>query len=101
MMLQRRGEFEISPVPPFDFRLTVRKPAGWDLFTSGEVYEGDTLWTGIRYGRRAVGLKIQSFGTLQEPRVLVGIYAGREVSKLDAENLRGTLAVCLGAEQDL
>ena len=47
-MLQRRVQFEIIPLPPFDFRLTVRKPAGWDLFTSGEVYEDETLWTGIR-----------------------------------------------------
>jgi len=101
MTLQRRAQFEISPIPPFNFRLTVRKPAGWDLFTSDEVYEDDTLWTGIRYEGRLVGLKIQSRGTLQKPRVLVGIYAGREISKRDAESLSGTLAVCLGADQDL
>jgi N-glycosylase/DNA lyase len=101
MRLQRRAQFEIAPIPPFNFQLTVRKPAGWDLFTSGEVYEDETLWTGIRYEGRPVGLKIQSRGTLQKPRVLVGIYAGREISKRDAESLSGTLAVCLGAEQDL
>ncbi|MDA4131768.1 MAG: hypothetical protein OK454_01405, partial [Thaumarchaeota archaeon] len=101
MRLQRRAQFEIAPIPPFNFGLTVRKPAGWDLFTSEEVYEDETLWTGIRYEGRTVGLKIQSRGTLQKPRVMVGVYAGREISRLDAEGLRGTLAVCLGAEQDL
>jgi 3-methyladenine DNA glycosylase/8-oxoguanine DNA glycosylase len=101
MRLQRRAQFEIAPTPPFNFRLTVRKPAGWDLFTSDEVYEEETLWTGIRYDGRTVGLKIQSRGTLQKPRVVVGVYAERKISSLDAEGLRGTLAVCLGAEQDL
>ncbi len=101
MKLLRRTQFEIAPVPPFNFRLTVRKPAGWDLFTSGEVFDDETLWTGIRFEGRPVGLKIQSRGTLQRPRVLVGVYAARELPGRDAERLRGTLAVCLGAEQDL
>jgi len=88
-------------VPPFDFRLTVRKPAGWDLFTSEEVYDDETLWTGVLFKGRPVGLKIQSRGSLLRPRVLVGIYSGREISKGDVERLRDILAVCLGAEQDL
>jgi 3-methyladenine DNA glycosylase/8-oxoguanine DNA glycosylase len=99
--LQRRAQLEIAPVPPFDFRLTVRKPAGWDLFTSDEVYEEETLWTGIRFGGRPLGLKIQSLGTLERPRVLVGVYSAREVSPRDKETLRATLEVCLGADQDL
>ena len=77
MKLKFRTRFEISPLPPFDFRLTVRKPAGWSLFTSAEVYEDETLWTGIRSGARPVGLKIKSQGTLEKPRVLVGVYSGR------------------------
>ena len=101
MKLKLTTQFEISPLPPFDFRLTVRKPAGWSLFTSAEVYEEGTLWTGIRSGGRPVGLKIRSRGTVEKPRVLVGVYSGRAVSKAEAERLRTTLSVCLGAEQDL
>jgi 3-methyladenine DNA glycosylase/8-oxoguanine DNA glycosylase len=101
MGLRRRSQFEITPVPPFNFGLTVKKPAGWDLFTSGEVFKDGTLWTGIRFEGRPVGLKIQSRGTVQKPRVLVGVYSGREMPKGDRERLRGVLAVCLGAEQDL
>lgn len=101
MRLRRRMQFEIIPKPPYDFRLSVRKPAGWDLFTSEEVFEGETLWTGIRVKGRPVGLKIQSRGTLENPKVLVGVYSEREVPKGDGGNLRETLAVCLGADQDL
>jgi len=101
MRLRRRAQFEIAPLPPFNFRLTVRKPAGWDLFTSDEVFDDDTLWTGIRFEGTPVGLRIQSRGTLQRPRVLVGVYSAREMPKGDEEGLRGALATCLGAEQNL
>lgn len=99
--LRRRAEFEIAPLPPFDFGLTVKKPAGWDLFTSGEVYEGGTLWTGVRLEGRPIGLKIQSRGTVEKPLVLVGAYAARGISGKEADRLREVLTVGLGAEQDL
>jgi len=101
MKLTFRRRFEIDPVTPFNFRLTVRKPAGWDLFTAEEIYRDETLWTGVRYRGKPVGLKIQSLGTLEKPRVLVKVYASNQISKKDADSLRDILAVSLGAEQDL
>ncbi len=101
MRLRRSAQFEIAPVSPFNFRLTVKKPAGWDLFTSDEVFDSGTLWTAIRFEGRPVGLKILSLGTLERPRVLVGVYSGRQISKEGRERLRTTLEVCLGADQDL
>ena len=88
-------------MPPFNFRLTVRKPAGWDLFTSEEVFEGETLWTGVRFGGRPIGLKIEASGSVESPRVSVGAYAGRELSRGEAARLREVLTLCLGTEQDL
>ncbi|HEV2389347.1 MAG TPA: hypothetical protein VGS04_01355, partial [Nitrososphaerales archaeon] len=99
--MRRRTQFEIIPKQPYDFRLTVRKPAGWELFTSEEVFEHETLWTGIRFKAGPVGLKIQSCGTVERPRVLVGVYSDREVPKGDGEKLREILGVSLGADQDL
>jgi 3-methyladenine DNA glycosylase/8-oxoguanine DNA glycosylase len=101
MRLRRSAQFEIVPVSPFNFRLTVKKPTGWDLFTSDEVFDSGTLWTAIRFEGRPVGLKIRSLGTLERPRVLVGVYSGRQISKEGRERLRITLEVCLGADQDL
>jgi 3-methyladenine DNA glycosylase/8-oxoguanine DNA glycosylase len=92
---------EISPLPPYNFRLTVKKPAGWDLFTSDEVFKDETLWTAIRFEGRPVGLKMRSVGTLERPRMLVSVYSSREMSKESREKLRGALEVCLGADQDL
>jgi 3-methyladenine DNA glycosylase/8-oxoguanine DNA glycosylase len=99
--LRRAARFRIDPTPPFNFGLTVRKPAGWDLFTSGEVYEDGTLWTGIRFEKRLIGLRIESTGTLDEPRVSVGAYSKESVSAGQLARLRATLETCLGAEQDL
>jgi 3-methyladenine DNA glycosylase/8-oxoguanine DNA glycosylase len=89
------------PLPPFDFRLTVRKPAGWDLFTSDEVYNDGTLWTGIRLGQQPIGLKIQSLGTIERPRLLVTAYSASELTAEESEVLGTLLPVCLGANQDL
>ena len=101
MKLRCRTKFEIDPLPPFNFGLTVKKPAGWDLFTSKEIYEDGTLWTGIRFEGRPIGLKIQSRGTIENPHVLFEVYAGREISRKEAGRLREILSLCLGAEQNL
>lgn len=101
MRLRREGRFDISPLPPFNFRLTVRKPAGWDLFTSGEVFEEGTLWTAIRHKGRTFGLKLSSGGTTAKPRVLVEVYARSPVTSAEMGALREILSVCLGADQDL
>jgi N-glycosylase/DNA lyase len=101
LKLTRKTSLELEPIPPYSFRLTVMKPGGWELFTPNEIYEGDTLWTGIRFHGRPIGLKIQSAGTVESPRVLVGVYAGTGVSRKDMEALGGVLSVCLGVGQDL
>jgi 3-methyladenine DNA glycosylase/8-oxoguanine DNA glycosylase len=95
------GTFRLQPTPPFDFRLTVRKPAGWDMFTPGEVYEDGTLWTAIRFEGFPVGLKITSSGTMERPQLLATVYSGSELPDGFVGRLRDGMALCLGAEQDL
>ncbi|HZY47501.1 MAG TPA: hypothetical protein VFE96_06855 [Candidatus Bathyarchaeia archaeon] len=95
------SEFEIHPTPPFSFQLTVRKPAGWDFLTPGEVYEDETIWTAIRFAKKPVGLKIDSSGNIEKPRLRVSVYASKETSKQEPNRLRDSLSECLGARQDL
>ncbi len=101
MILTRSVELDIRPLPPFSFRLTVRKPARWDLFTAGEVFENDTLWTGIRFRGTPIGLKVSSTGTVGRPLLRVRVYTRRKLPQNTVEQLRIALAGCLGAEQDL
>jgi len=101
MKLTHRRQYEIEPVPPFSFRLTVRKPASWDLFTSKEIFEDETLWTGVRFKGRPVGLKIQASGTAEKPLLRVGVYSALPIPRADVARLEEALTTCLGAKQDL
>ncbi|MDA4122715.1 MAG: hypothetical protein OK456_05980 [Thaumarchaeota archaeon] len=101
MRLTLASRFRIEPLPPFSFQLTVKKPAGWDLFTPDEVYDDGKLWTAVRLRSWPVGLKIVSAGTIGRPVLQVSAYAKSEMSKAEKQELRETIAVCLGAGQDL
>lgn len=101
MRLTRSLQFKLEPIPPYDFQLTVRKPAGWELFSSGEVYEDRKLWTAIRYRGKPLGLKLESIGTVGRPLVRVEVYSRGKLSKDEESGLHSTVAECLGADQDL
>ena len=88
-------------MPPFDFQLTVKKPSGWDLFTPGEVYKEGTLWTGIRFDRTPIGLRIDSSGTVEEPCLLVGVYSAKALPKHLRDMVQASVAESLGAAQNL
>jgi hypothetical protein len=47
--------FEMGAIPPYSFKLTVNKPAGWWWATTDEIYEEDTLWTATRFEDRLIG----------------------------------------------
>lgn len=64
--LRRRAHFEIDVLPPFNFRLTVRKPAGWSLFTSEEVYEEITDLERILPDIKALEAKIDKMKSVNE-----------------------------------
>ena len=93
--------FSIEPTPPFDFQLTVKKPSGWDLFTPGEIYEGETLWTAIRLDRQPIGLRIDSSGTVEEPHLLIGIHSSEVLPRQLQDTIQTSVAECLGTAQNL
>jgi DNA-3-methyladenine glycosylase II len=101
MELRRLSRFEIVPVAPFNFELTVKKPAGWSLFNTGEIYKDRTLWTATRINDRLVGLKLRSVGTLEESRILVSLFTSSPVSTRGKLDLKRVLAGLVGADQDL
>lgn len=101
MKLELSSRFEITPVAPFDFRLTVRKPAGWSLFNSGEIYEKETLWTATRFAGRLVGLRLRSVGTIEEPRLETTVFTKGTLPEGERAEIEKTLPVLTGADQDL
>lgn len=101
MELKHGSSFAIAPVPPFDFKLTVKKPAGWSLFNAGEIYEDRTLWTATRLLGRLVGLKLHSVGTLEKPQILVTVFAKLPITTQEKLGIKESLETLIGADQDL
>ncbi len=88
-------------MPPFNFRLTVRKPAGWNLFNSSEVFEKNVLWTAARIRGELVGLKIGSLGTLEKPRISTVVFTKESLPDQQQADLKSTLEALLGVNEDL
>jgi N-glycosylase/DNA lyase len=101
LKLEKSFSFYTNPIPPYDFRLTVRKPAGWNLFNSSEIYDKDTLWSAARIRGRLAGLKIRSLGTVERPRLLTTVYTKHARSSQERVDFRNALEVLLDANGDL
>ncbi|MDD1753798.1 MAG: hypothetical protein LUQ38_12010 [Methanotrichaceae archaeon] len=93
--------FKIEPTPPYSFKLTVRKPAGWPLFTPFEVYGTRTIWTATHILSHLVGIKTISKGTTEHPKILATIFleSSQDPEKLD--KMKMSLAHSIGADGDL
>lgn len=94
-------EFQIMPVPPYNFDLTVRRPAGWSLFTPFEIYEDNILWTATHLDSTLVGVKLSSHGDVKNPKVAVRIFSREEKNPDQRENMKRLIDEAIGADQDL
>ena len=101
MELAHRARFVITPTAPFDFRLTVKKPAEWSLFNAGEIYEANALWTATRIQGRLLGLKLRSVGTVEEPRIDATLFTAERLTDRELIGLKQALVTLIGADQDL
>ena len=101
MEFTHKSRFAITPTAPFDFKLTVKKPAEWSLFNAGEIYEDNTLWTGTRLQGRLLGLKLRSVGTVEKPRIDVTLFTAHRPNDRELTGLEKALVSLIGADQDL
>ena len=101
MELAHRYKFAITPTAPFDFKLTVKKPAEWSLFNADEIYEANTLWTATRLQGRLLGLKLCSAGSVEKPHIDVTLFAADRLTDHELTGLESALVTLIGADQDL
>ena len=100
--LSLSSRFELKLVPPYDFRLTIHKPAGWSFLTPDEVFEDDTLWTATRLPTdEMLGLKLRSAGTAAKPTIRCEVYSGKRVTATDKKQFSNLLTWMLRAEEDV
>jgi len=93
--------YEVKPEPPFDFDLTVRKPAGWSLFTPYERYERGTLWTATHLQGRLAAIKLASKGTVSHPRIAVRVFLARRATRAQAREMQRELNDAIGVSDNL
>lgn len=101
MRLTAASRFEIDPVAPFDFKLTVKKPAGWSLFNAGEIYEDGTLWSATWLLGTLVGLRLKFLGTVEKPRILVTVFTHTPPTAKKKREMWSALVTLTGSDQDL
>lgn len=102
MDLRFSFSFRLGVVPPFDFRLTVRKPAGWPFLTPREKFENNTLWTVLRPpSGEMTGLKLKSLGTIENPKISCEIFSRGELDAKKRGELVDEVSWVLGAKDDL
>ena len=93
---------ELDALPPYDFGLSVHKPAGWPLSTPFEVFENCTLWTVIRaFSGELFGLKLKSNATVEAPRISCEIYSGRELGTSEKREMLETLSWMLNLRENV
>jgi 3-methyladenine DNA glycosylase/8-oxoguanine DNA glycosylase len=94
--------FTLKAVPPYDFSLTVHKPAGWSLLTPFEVFKDDTLWTAVRtHSGKMFGLKLKSVGTVERPEVFCEVFSGGKLGVDERGKFANTLAWMLRLKEDI
>lgn len=94
--------FRLSATPPYDFTLTVHKPAGWSMLTPFETFERGTLWTVMRtHSRKMFGLKLRSVGTVEKPEIFCEAYSQKKLGKRDRGELSNTITWMLNLEEDV
>jgi DNA-3-methyladenine glycosylase II len=91
-----------GPVPPYDFVLSVHKPAGWPLLTPFEIFEKDVLWTAVRTpSGKVFGLKLKSLGTVEKPEISCEAYSGKKLGSIERRELSETVSWTLNLSEDI
>jgi 3-methyladenine DNA glycosylase/8-oxoguanine DNA glycosylase len=95
-------DFRFKAVSPYDFSLTVQKPAGWSLLTPFETFEDSTLWTGMRLNSGQIfGLKLRSIGTVEKPNIFCDVFSREKLSVEDRKRLAGEITRTLNLKENI
>ncbi|MBI2935098.1 MAG: hypothetical protein HYY29_05970 [Chloroflexi bacterium] len=95
--LKMAGCFQLDMPAPFDFALTVAKPAGWHWSAPREVFDNGVLWSGIYLDDKPVGLKM----TAEDRTVSAAVYARSGLNPPELARAKDEIDYALGRDVDL
>ena len=96
----RYDEF-LRPAPPYSCGLTLKKPAGWDLFTPFEIYGDGKLWTAAPVDGRLTGFLIRFSGDVMSALLRIRVFTERPADGNFRERIRNFLFSRLSLDEDL
>jgi 3-methyladenine DNA glycosylase/8-oxoguanine DNA glycosylase len=99
--LIRRFGFTLQPIPPYNFELTMHKPAGWPLFSPLEVFEKGILWTALHLDNLLLGLKLSSKGSTKQPLLKIEVFLKNAPTREQREAIKHMLSSKLSVHEDL
>ncbi len=99
--LIRHFGFTLQPIPPYNFELTVHKPAGWTLFSPLEVFEKEILWTALHLNNMLVGLKLSSKGSTHQPLLKIELFLKDVPTSEQKEAIKHMISSKLSVHEDL
>jgi DNA-3-methyladenine glycosylase II len=89
-------------LPPYDFALTVHKPAGWPFSTPFEVFKNGVLWTVMRTpAGKLFGLKLRSVGTVEKPEISCKVFSHQKLGTSERRELLKTVTWTLNLGEDV
>jgi len=92
----------LRAIPPNDFLLTIRKPAGWSLLTPYEIFEDGSLWTAMRLNsEKTFGLKLRSEGTVERPKIFCELFSRERLSVEKEKELSMVVTRTLSLREDI
>ena len=97
MHLRHGHTFTLTIPEPFDFALTVAKPAGWHWSTPREIFSRGTLRTGLYVSGIPAGLVMAA----KKDRVTVRAFTERPLPGAEQDELKDIVRAGLGADEDL
>jgi hypothetical protein len=95
--LKTENRFSLLIPGPFDFHLTVAKPAGWHWSTLNEIFGDSIFWSGIYFKKSPIGLKMSATGN----KVNVVAFSNSLLADMDVSELKSNIRSGLGASEDL
>ncbi len=100
VQLDESFSFTLFPRAPYSFELTIKKPAGWDLFTPFEVFQDGSTWTALHVEETLVGLRLSSAGKTDSPKITVTAFHAGGPGATEAL-VKRALTEKLGVNEDL
>ena len=100
--LRRVTSFEMRPLPPYNFELTVHKPLGYHWLNPSEVYQNGTIWTSIELASgKPVGLKLETVGNTDYPKIDGAVFSDEKLGGEEERVLINSAARCLELNTDI